>query len=243
MCGRFVVAKATSDLLPELFGSLPAPEPDYNVAPTASVAVVRERRQEHERRQEQDRESDRTLDTAFWGFVPTWAKDWKKQQPKPINARIETVSTSPMFRKSFAKHRVLVPASGYIEWTITETGKQPHYIFAPDAGLAMAGILSFWPDPTKDEDDPSKWRESMAIITRDAHVAPGEVHDRMPALVTPDAYNDWLGDHLDPADLLTLLDRESHAAAHDLTHFEISRDINSVRNTGEHLIDPLPGQP
>ncbi len=51
----------------------------------------------------------------------------------------------------------------------------------------MAGVVSAWPDPTKPEDDPDKWRLSLAIITRDAHVAPGEVHDRMPAFLTPTA--------------------------------------------------------
>jgi putative SOS response-associated peptidase YedK len=160
--------------------------------------------------------------------------------PEAHQCRIETVATSGMFRSAFAKHRVLVPASGYIEWTITETGKQPHYIYDPDAGLAMAGVLSFWPDPDKAEDDPDKWRETVAIITRDSHVAPGEVHDRMPALISPAAYDDWLGNHLTGDDLMTMLERESHSAAGNLTHYEVSRDINNVRNNNEQLIEPLP---
>ncbi|WP_268808543.1 SOS response-associated peptidase family protein [Plantibacter flavus] len=66
------------------------------------------------------------------------------------------------------------------------------------------------------------------------------VHDRMPACLTPDGYDDWLGDHLDTDQLLQLLDRESFAVAHDLTHYEVTRDVNNVRNTGPHLIEPLP---
>jgi putative SOS response-associated peptidase YedK len=80
----------------------------------------------------------------------------------------------------------------------------------------------------------------MAIITRDAHVAPGEVHDGMPACLTPDAYDDWLGDHLPTEDLLKLLDRESHHVAHDLEHYEVSLDVNSVRINRPDLITVLP---
>ena len=110
----------------------------------------------------------------------------------------------------------------------------------PDAGLAMAGVMSAWPDPSRADDDPARWVLSMSIITRDAHVAPGEVHDRMPACLAPDSYDDWLGDHLDGDQLLALLDRDSFEIAHDLVHHEVSRDANSVRNTGPHLIEPLP---
>ena len=54
----------------------------------------------------------------------------------------------------------------------------------------MAGLVGAWPDPEKAEDDPEKRRLSMAILTRDAHVAPGEVHGRKPACLTPDVYDD-----------------------------------------------------
>ncbi|PPG56516.1 SOS response-associated peptidase [Rathayibacter sp. AY1C5] len=229
MCGRFVVKDSTAALLPDLvsaaFGGL---RPNYNVAPTNPVTVVRER------------DGERSAPMVHWGFVPVWAKDFKKQRPQPINARIETVASSPMFRKAFATSRVLIPAAGYYEWTVTETGKQPHFIYEPDAALAMAGIVSAWPDPSKAEDDPEKWRLSTAIITRDSHVAPGEVHDRMPACITPDGYDDWLGGRLDVDALMQLLDRESYAVAHELEHYEVSRDVNSVRNNGPHLLDPLP---
>ena len=96
----------------------------------------------------------------------------------------------------------------------------------------------YWVDDT-DEDDPTRWVLSMSIITRDAHVAPGEVHDRMPSCLTPDAYDDWLGDHLDTGELLSLLDRASFEVAHDLVHHEVTRDVGSVRNTGPRLIEPV----
>ncbi|NEM92256.1 SOS response-associated peptidase [Galbitalea soli] len=227
MCGRFVVNERLT--LPGLF----EPDdltPNYNVAPTTPIALARQRH------------GTREITRAHWGFVPPWATSMK-QRPQPINARIETVSSSGMFRKAFASGRCIIPASGYYEWTITETGKQPHYIFDPDNALAMAGIVTAWRDPAKTEDDETRWVLSTAIITRDAHVAPGEVHDRMPACLTPDAYHDWLSPELDTASALAILDRESLEVAHRLTHYEVSRDVNSVRNNGPQLLRPLPADP
>lgn len=227
MCGRYVVTKAVRDLLPDLLGdAAPLPD-DYNVAPTALVPVVRERH------------GERRLPAVRWGFLPAWATD-PKAKPQPINARIETVATSGMFRRAFAHARCIVPALGYYEWVVTPSGKQPHYIFDPGTALAMAGIVSAWADPRRQDDDPGRWHLSMAIITRDAHVAPGEVHDRMPACLTPAAYDDWLSDRLQPDELAALLDRESLEVARELSHYEVSRDANSVRNNGPHLIQPLP---
>jgi len=227
MCGRYVVTKAVNDLLPDLLGGFDPLPDDYNVAPTALVPVVR------------DRGGERRMPEVQWGFLPSWAKG-PKAKPQPINARIETVATSGMFKRAFAHARCIVPALGYYEWVVTPTGKQPHYIYDPDTALAMAGIVSAWADPTSDRDDPDRWHLSMAVITRDAHVAPGEVHDRMPACLTPDSYDEWLSDRLEPDELVALLDRESLDVAHELTHYEVSRDANSVRNNGPHLIQPLP---
>ncbi|WP_239451941.1 SOS response-associated peptidase [Frondihabitans sp. PAMC 28766] len=204
-----------------------ATAPNYNVAPTNAVAAVRQRHGERE------------LATPRWGFVPSWYTDLKKR-PQPINARIETVATSGMFRRAFATGRCIIPADGYYEWVVTEHGKQPHYVFAPDAALAMAGIVTAWPDPAKDKDDPTRWVLSTAIITRDAHVAPGEVHDRMPACLTPDAFDAWLDVDLGTDDALALLGDASLEVAEGLVQHEVSKDANSVRNNGPHLIEPLP---
>ncbi|ROQ37150.1 putative SOS response-associated peptidase YedK [Frondihabitans sp. PhB188] len=232
MCGRFVVARATSDLLPDLLSglSLPSTGPDlvesYNVAPTDPVAAVRLRHGERE------------LATPRWGFVPAWYPDLKKR-PQPINARIETVATSGMFRKAFASSRCIIPAQGYYEWVLTDDGKQPHYIHEPDGALAMAGIVTAWPDRSKADDDPDRWVISTAIITRDAHVAPGEVHDRMPACLTPDAYDAWLDPAVGADDALALLDARSLEVAHTLAHYAVSKAANSVKNNGPELIEPL----
>ncbi|MDB4932895.1 MAG: response-associated peptidase [Myxococcaceae bacterium] len=223
------MTRETPDLLGVLEG-LGSVTENYNVAPTEPVAALREWH------------GERQFETPRWGFVPSFYKSFS-QRPQPINARVETVATNGMFRKAFASSRCIVPARGYYEWQVRADGKQPFFISAPDSALAMAGVMTAWPDPQKADDDRAKWRLSVAIITRDAHVAPGEVHDRMPACLIPDSYDDWLGGHLSPDQLLSLLDRASAEVAHDLTHWEVSREVNNVRSSGPHLIEPLRCEP
>ncbi len=232
MCGRFVTAKTEG--LGSLFNAevpeVGVPAQSWNVAPTDLVPVVRER---HGKRQ---------VAAVRWGFVSPSAPVFGGGKPI-INARIETVATNNLFRNGFRSHRCIVPAAGYYEWQLQAQGKQPFFVHEPDADIAMAGILNAWVDKGKPEDDPGRWRLSMAIITRDAHVAPGEVHDRMPACLTSDSYDDWLGDHLAADDLVRLLDRSSFEVAHELTYYPVSRAVNaSGKNKLDRpeLVEPLP---
>ena len=162
-----------------------------------------------------------------------------------FNARIETVATNGMFKKPFLERRVVVPALGYYEWQERPDGKQPYFIRMPGEPLALAGIVRTWHDRSKDEGDPERERLSMAIVTLDAHVTPGEVHDREPAFLTPDAVDDWLGDGLESDELIDLLKHSSDAIADELEFFEVSRSVNRVQkskgvpNDGPELIEPI----
>src|SRR5665647_811840 len=99
--------------------------PSWNLAPTDPVRIVVER--------EQDDQVRRSLRVARWGLVPGWAKD-PSVGSRMINARIETLTTTPAFRKAAASRRCLVPAEGYFEWQEQE-----------QAGAEGAGLLLFLP--------------------------------------------------------------------------------------------------
>lgn len=229
MCGRFAMSKDTDELIQEFVaqgGDFRDWRPGWNVAPTDQVPVIRQRGNERE------------LTTVRWGIVPPSSPTFGGGKPI-INARIETVATNGLFKEPFTSHRCIVPALGYYEWQLREGGKQPFFIRNPDEDLTMAGIIRPWRDRSKPDDDPDRWRLSMAIITRDAHVAPGEVHDRMPACLTRDSYDDWLGDHVDNEDRLRMLDQTSLEVANHLIYYPVSKAVNSVRNDGPELVEPI----
>ena len=168
---------------------------NYNVAPTQDVPVAA------------SRGGQRSIETVRWGMVAPYAKEFGGKPT--INARIETVAINGMFKGPFREHRVVVAALGYYEWQERDDGKQPYFIHLPGEPLALAGIVRTWHDTSKAEGDPERERLSMSIITLDAHVTPGEVHDREPAFLITDVIDDWLGEGLDSDELVDLLRHSS----------------------------------
>ena len=226
MCGRFVSARKRLELLEE-FGVTrdrvrDEPAPDYNVAPTKKIYAVLT-----------GKERERELHTVKWGLVPFWAKD-ASGGARLINARSETVAIKPAFRRAFAKRRCIMPADGYYEWK----DKNPFYFLRTDGGnLAFAGIYELWRDASFPEDHEQAWLWTAAIITTPATDDVGQIHDRMPMVITRDHWADWLNpDNSEPGQLqATMLP----AMAGGLTSHPVSTAVNSVRNNGPELIVPL----
>jgi putative SOS response-associated peptidase YedK len=183
----------------------------------------------------------RELRVVRWGLVPSWAKD-PSIGSRLINARAETVASKPAFRGAFARRRCLLPADGFYEWiSVTEQGKthkQPYYIHRADGGtLAFAGLYELWRDKSYPDDHPRAWLWTTVIITTRAEDEVGRIHDRMPMVIDPGLWGDWLDPaHHDNAALHALL---TPAAAGKLASYPVSRDVNSVRNNGPALIQPL----
>jgi putative SOS response-associated peptidase YedK len=237
MCGRFVSARKRLELLEEFAVERDRVaedrNPDYNVAPTKRIYAVLDRK-------EADEPPKRELRLVRWGLVPTWAKD-KSGGARMINARSETVATKPAFRSAFSKRRCIIPADGYYEWQAEGKAKKPFYIYRTDGGiLAFAGIYELWRDESVPADDEDAWYWSATIITTAAADDIGKIHDRTPMVVAPESWADWL----DPANnekellLATMLPATSPGAG-GLTSHPVSTAVNSVRNNGPELVDPL----
>ncbi len=242
MCGRYASSRSPEDLAEEFeidrqrgteTVSEPLP-PDYNVAPTKSVYAVLQRPEEA-----------RSLRVLTWGLVPFWAKE-RKIGNRMINARVETVSEKPAYRQAFAKRRCLLPADGYFEWYQTsqtaKSGKalkQPFFIRPKDgSSLAMAGLYEVWRDPEKAEDDPARFLWTCTVLTTRAEDELGQIHDRMPMLVEPARWADWL----DPAASEDSRELLVPAAPGRLEAYPVSTAVNNVRNNGPDLLDPLPAE-
>jgi putative SOS response-associated peptidase YedK len=243
VCGRYALSQSADDLADE-FGVDRVdvgepPEPSWNVAPTDTVYGVLTRK----RRDEPD-VVERRLRTLRWGLVPSWAKD-PSIGSRLINARLETVHEKPAFRRAFALRRCLLPADGYFEWYGETKGgkKQPFFIRPRDGrSLAMAGLYEIWRDPSvAADDDPAAFRWTSVVLTTEAEDDIGQLHDRMPLLVEPERWQAWLDPTVDDIDLLRGL--LVPAAPGRLEAYPVSTEVNSVKNNGAHLIEPLPPEP
>jgi putative SOS response-associated peptidase YedK len=246
MCGRYASSRKAEDLVEEFeIDKVEVKEelqPDYNVAPTKQVYAVVQRPED---REDKEGTSERQLRTLKWGLVPFWAKD-PAIGNKMINARMETVHEKPAFRRPFASRRCLLPADGYFEWYATEQKtkagkplKQPFFIHPADGSvMAMAGLYEIWKDPTRDDDDPLRFLWTCTVLTTRAEDAVGHIHDRMPLLVERDRYDAWLDPAVSDVDELKKL--LVPAAPGRLEAYPVSTAVNSVRNNGAELLDPLP---
>ena len=240
MCGRYAASRNPEDLVEEFrvdrLENAERLAADYNVAPTDTVPAVLTRAPKGEDT------PVRTLRAMRWGLVPSWAKD-AKIGSRLINARLESADSKPAFRKAFAKRRCLLPADGFYEWYTDEQGrKQPYFIRRRDGGsLAMAGLYELWRDDSKADDDPDAWLWTSTVLTTEAVDDVGRIHDRMPLLVEPDAWERWLDPEADdPAEARSLL---IPAAPGLLEAYPVSKAVNNVRNDGPELVEPLAAEP
>ncbi|OIN80452.1 SOS response-associated peptidase [Mycobacterium malmoense] len=245
MCGRFVVKTDPAQLAEKIDAineatAAAAGAPNYNVAPTDTIATV------VTRHSEPADEPTRRVRLMRWGLVPSWAKARpdggpETKGPMLINARADKVTTSPVFRSSARSRRCLVPMDGYYEWRVNsdagagkKSRKTPFFMYREDSEpLFIAGLWSVWRPEGKPADDGPPLL-SCTIITTDAVGELAEIHDRMPLVVPERDWDRWL-DPDAPVDE-ELLARPPDV--HGICMREVSTLVNSVRNNGPQLIEP-----
>ena len=231
MCGRFVSSTSPDDIA-AYFDAVPsefdAPIPSWNVAPTDDVQVVVDDRDE------------RVVRPHRWGLVPFWAKD-PSIGSRMINARADGLATSNAFKKSFGRRRCIVPADGFYEWRQIpgRKAKQPYFIHRADGELlAFAGLWADWKDRrVAPGTDPGRLR-STTIVTTEANETMQPVHDRMPVILPPTAWDRWLDPDL--IDVNRLTDLLVPAPPKLLVMHPVSAAVGNVRNQGPELIEPVP---
>ncbi|WP_375476695.1 SOS response-associated peptidase [uncultured Jatrophihabitans sp.] len=248
MCGRYVNAVASGDLVDEfdvdevLGEDVP---PSWNIAPTDPVRAVLDRHAkdaaERTAATSATSATSRQLRTLRWGLVPSWSKS-HSGGAKMINARSETVAQKPAFKAAAARRRCLLPAQGYYEWQRVEGGKIPFFLHEPDgAVLAMAGLYEIWRDDSLPADDPQRFLWTCTVITRPATDTLGEIHDRCPVLVPAELRAQWLDCTGDDAAIAQRLLAELPEPI--LEPRLVSKAVGSVRNNGPQLIEPVDPQP
>lgn len=183
----------------------------YNVAPNTEVVAIR------------IIEGLRTVSLLHWGFIPRWSKEGNLGH-KPINARAETVDTTPLFRAAFKHRRCLIIVDGFYEWqALAGKSKKPYYMSSIDnKPFALAGI---WEAFKLSED---KIIESCAIIVAKSNKELSPIHERMPVILLPEYYDEWLNpDNQNTAALKELL----HPCPFDKFElYPVSSLVNNPRN-------------
>lgn len=226
MCGRYATTRSAADLS-ALFEAYDDTGdrliPDYNVAPTDPVPIVRI----------SDPAGGSVLSVARWGLLPPWAKD-SRGAARMINARAETVASTRAYARPFARHRCLVPADGWYEWVRREGAKQA-YFMTPRNGdvLAFAGLWSVW----RGTGTPVL---TCNVVTMAALGELALVHDRMPLVLPRDRWSEWLSGGDDPAVLLAPPDEESLAT---IEIRPVGTDVGDVRNDGPGLVARVSAAP
>ncbi|MEG6507527.1 SOS response-associated peptidase [Methyloligella sp. 2.7D] len=191
----------------------------FNGAPSQELLIIRENHKTNER----------SLDLIKWGLIPHWCRESDGGR-KPINAKAETVTRLPSFREAYARRRCIVPVDGFFEWQAIKGGpKQPYAVMMKDGSpFGLAGLWENWRNPKTGE-----WERSFAVITVPANELMAQIHDRMPAILTPDSYQRWLGPEPDPHDLLISYPAEPMILR------PISTRVNKPENDDPSILQPV----
>lgn len=243
MCGRYASIKAPTDLADEFraVDTTEGVEPDYNVAPTKNVVAVVQRHPRDAEGTPDPDTTERSLRVVRWGLVPSWSKD-PKAGARMINARSESAAEKPSFRKALQARRCLLPAAGWYEWQRGPDHKQPYYThYADGASLAMAGLWEFW-KPGKDAADHDLYPDGLvtACVLTTAAVGPlAQVHDRMPLVLPPSAWEAWLDPDAGSDTVGDLIVPPSADLVATMELRPVSALVNSVRNNGPDLLAPM----
>ena len=220
MCGRFAFLASKDDILDFMPGIAITywPGTRYNIAPSQDILAVLN-------------DGQRETSAARWGLVPSWAKD-PALGSRMINARLETITEKPSFKRPFARQRCVILASGFYEWKKSDGKKIPFFIRRIDgAPIAFAGLYDRWraADGTV--------LVTSTIITTEANSAIQPVHERMPLMMLPENIDAWLNTGDVPAEELMKLLGTIDAGT--LETLQVSTLVNSPAQDTPECIQPV----
>jgi len=225
VCGRITLSTDKDDLQSrwgfiDPSGVLDLIKPRYNIAPSQNspTLVVKEDR--------------RVLVMMRWGLVPFWAKEASIGY-KMINAKSETLTEKPSFRKPFKEKRCLVLADGFYEWEKTDKkNKVPYrFVLKNRQPFAFAGLWDVWKTPEGDT------LLSFTIITTRANELMERIHDRMPVILNEKDEAKWLDPEFKDTDKLSSLLQPY--PSEQMVAYKVSTIVNSPKNDTPSCIEPV----
>ena len=246
MCGRYALYSSKKAIASAFnLSKEPDPTPRYNVAPSQPVsAVTQVADSDDSSGNSSDNssgsvpdsvpDSERVYRVFQWGLIPSWAKD-PAIGNRMINARAETAAEKPSFRSAFKRRRCLVIADGFYEWKkaapkAAKGKKQPYFIQLADQSiLGMAGLWERW------QSADGSYIESCTILTTEPNSLMQTIHNRMPVILHPQDYDQWLDPTEQNRERLQPLLRPFEAEAMQM--YPVSTTVNNPRNDSHECIE------
>ena len=225
MCGRYILRMQDKYLREwNLHGPPAWVTASYNIAPTQQVPVMRI-------------ESGAAVAAMVrWGLIPAFARG-NPGKFSTINSRIETFATAAAFRGAWKSgQRCIQPASGFYEWHLDAQGRKTPYLITL-ADQELFGFAALWDWSVRDD---GVVVESCAHITMPANELMADIHNagshphRMPAILRREDHEVWLKGT--PAEARGVL---APYPADLMFARPVSTRVNSVRNNGPELIEPI----
>ncbi|HEY9162260.1 MAG TPA: SOS response-associated peptidase [Desulfomonilia bacterium] len=215
MCGRFVFTDPSKikRLMPDADIDQIRIEfaPNYNIAPSQNIPAILN-------------DGSNKVRLIRWGLVPSWAKDISIGY-RMINARAETLTEKPSFKKLINERRCLIFAEGFYEWKKNGKAKEPYFIHMKDSlAFTFAGLWDIW-------EREGNAIVSGTIITTAANSLVADIHERMPVIMPPDSYDLWLGH--DRVDVMNFL---KPYPAEEMDAYPVSPLVNSPLNNSADCI-------
>lgn len=219
MCGRFLLI-SSPQAVRDLLKAVEEPEfpPRYNIAPSQPIMAVY-------------MDGVRHAKLVRWGLIPSWVKD-PRSFALVFNARADSVLDKPSFKNAMKRRRCLIPSDGFYEWQTVGGARRPFYIHPANKGpIAFAGLWETWVGPNGEELD------TACIITTEASDDLRTIHDRMPVVIQPDAFDMWLDCARVDAETAAALLVAPPAGFFDFR--EVSFKVNRAAMDGPELIRPV----
>ncbi len=173
-------------------------------------------------------EIPRRAEMQRFSIIPYYASSPKQVAPGPnANATMEKVATSPTWKQKFEQRRCLIPVSGFYDWLhLSKDNKVPYKAYVPGEPMfSLAGIWDTWTNRATGE-----VVRGFAIITSPPNELWGKIHDRMPVILKPEAYENWLSPATSPKDAYSLLEI---FPAEKMAYREFSKAMSRNTNKNE----------
>lgn len=130
----------------------------------------------------------RRMTRMRWGFSRPKPGE-RFERPDVIHARAETIDSRPLFREAFRARRGILVVRTFNEGEAVSASRTRQHTVMPNDGRPI-GIAAIWHREARPEGE----LHSVVMVTVPANRLIATITDRMPAVLQPEGWPQWLGE-------------------------------------------------